>query len=79
MQIKDFAIIAPLPEPAMAIFLNLRKQLVSELVMSFSRTDHQYALITDAATGTTQTPGGLGAILTQVDQDGKFYIISFAS
>jgi hypothetical protein len=47
--------------------------------MAFPRTDHQYALITDAATGTADTPGGLGAILTQVDQDGKFYAISFAS
>ncbi len=36
-------------------------------------------MITDAATGTADTPGGLGAILTQVDQDGKFYAISFAS
>ncbi len=32
----------------------------------------------DAATGTADTSGGLGAILTQVDQDGKFYTISFA-
>jgi hypothetical protein len=45
----------------------------------FSRTDWQYALITDAARGTADTPGGFRAILTQVDQDGKFYAISFAS
>jgi hypothetical protein len=86
--IKDFAIIAaplfkltrkdsgykggPLPEAAMAAFLNLRKQLISEPVMAFPRLDRQYALITDAATGTADTPGGLGAILTQVDKDGKF-------
>jgi RNase H-like domain found in reverse transcriptase len=36
-------------------------------------------LITDAATGMADTPGGLGAILTQVDQDGNFHAISFAS
>ena len=47
--------------------------------MAFPRLDCQYALITDAATGTADTPGGLGAILTQVDKDGKFYAISFAS
>ncbi len=47
--------------------------------MAFPHTDRQYALITDATTGTADTPGGLGAILTQVDQDGKFYVISFAS
>jgi hypothetical protein len=81
--IKDFAIIAaplfkltrkdsgykggPLPEAPMAAFINLRKQLISEPVMAFPRLDCQYALITDAATGTADTPGGLGAILTQVD------------
>jgi hypothetical protein len=71
MHIKDFAVIAA--------FINLRKQLISEPVMAFPRTDRQYALITDAATGMADTPGGLGAILTQVDSDGKFYAISFAS
>jgi hypothetical protein len=84
--IKDFAIIAaplfkltrkdsgykrgPLPEAAMAAFINLRKQLISKPVMAFPRLDCQYALITDAAMGTADTPGGLGAILTQVDKDG---------
>jgi hypothetical protein len=93
--IKDFAVIAaplfkltrkdsgykggPLPQTAMDAFINLRKQLILELVMAFPRIDWQYTLITDAATGTADTPGGLGAILTQVEQDGKFYAISFAS
>jgi hypothetical protein len=91
--IKDFAVLAapifkltrkdsgykggPLPQPA--AFINLRKQLISELVMAFPRTDRQYTLIMDTAVGTADTSGGLGAILTQVDQDGKFYAISFAS
>jgi hypothetical protein len=93
--IKDFAVIAaplfkltrkdsgykggPLPEAAMDAFINLRKQLISEPVMAFPRLDRQYTLITDAAMGTADTPGGLGAILTQVDKDGKFYAISSAS
>jgi hypothetical protein len=47
--------------------------------MTFPRTDCQYAHITNAATGTADTPGGLGAILTQVNKEGKFYAISFAS
>jgi RNase H-like domain found in reverse transcriptase len=47
--------------------------------MAFPKADRQYALITDAATGTADTPGGLGAILTQVDKEGNFYAISFAS
>jgi hypothetical protein len=93
--IKNFAIVAaplfkltrkdsgykggPLPEEAKAAFITLRKQLISEPVMAFPRLERQYALITDAATGTADTPGGLGAILTQVDKEGKFYAISFAS
>jgi hypothetical protein len=94
MHIKEFAIIAapykltwkdsgykggPLPAPAMDAFINLHKQLVSEPVMAFPRTDQQYALRTDTAIGTADTPGGLGLILTQVDNNGKFYAISFAS
>jgi RNase H-like domain found in reverse transcriptase len=51
----------------------------SEPVMAFPKSDRQYALITDMATRTVDTPGGLGAILTQVDKDGNFHAISFAS
>jgi RNase H-like domain found in reverse transcriptase len=47
--------------------------------MAFPKSDRQYALITDAATGTADTPGGLGAILPQLDQEGNFHTISFAS
>ncbi len=68
-----------MPKVAMDAFINLRKQLISEPVMAFPRIDRHYALITDAATGNADTPGGLRAILTQVDKDGKFYAISFAS
>ncbi len=48
-------------------------------MMSFLKSGHQYALITYAATGTVDTPGGLGAILTQGDKEGNFHAISFAS
>jgi Reverse transcriptase (RNA-dependent DNA polymerase)/RNase H-like domain found in reverse transcriptase len=93
--IKDFALITaplfklmrkdsgyksgPLPEKALKAFYILQKLLTSEPVMAFPKSDRQYALITDAATGTADTPGGLGAILTQVDKEGKFHTISFAS
>ena len=43
--------------------------------MAFPKADRQY----DAATGTADTPGGLGDILTQVAKEGNFYAISFAS
>ncbi len=48
-------------------------------MIAFLKADWQYALITDSATGMVDTPGSPGAILTQVDKDGKFYKISFAS
>ncbi len=47
--------------------------------MAFPQADCQYALITDAATGTTDTAGSLGAILTQKDEFNNFYAISYAS
>ncbi len=47
--------------------------------MAFPRADRQYAIITDAAMGTADSPGGLGAILTQIDKQGNHYAISFAS
>jgi hypothetical protein len=49
----------------MAVFSALQNALTSEPIMAFPRADCQYALIADAATGTADTPGGLGAILTQ--------------
>jgi len=39
----------------------------------------QYALITNAASGTADTAGGFGAILTQKDEFDNFYAISDAS
>ncbi len=47
--------------------------------MAFPCADRQYALITDAATGTADTAGGLGAILTQKDKFDNYYAISYAS
>jgi RNase H-like domain found in reverse transcriptase len=69
----------PLPDQALQAFYALQKQLTSEPVMSFPKADWQYALIMDAATGMADTPGGLEAILKQVDKDRNFYAISFAS
>jgi len=93
--IKDFAIIAaplfkvtrkdsgykngPLPPDALHTFKVLQQQLTSEPVMAFPPSDRRYALIMDASTGTADSSGGLGAILTQVDDHGNHYAISFAS
>ncbi len=44
--------------------------------MTFTQADCQYALITDAATGTADIAGSPGAILTQKDEFDNFYAIS---
>ena len=69
----------PLPPDALHAFKVLQQQLTSDPVMAFPRSDRQYALITDAATGSADFFGGLGAILTQMDKNGNHYAISFAS
>jgi hypothetical protein len=69
----------PLPPHALHAFKVLQQQLTSDPVMAFPRSDCRYALITDEATGTAEFSGGLGAILTQVDDHSNHYAISFAS
>ncbi len=64
----------PLPPEALKAFKELQTCLTSEPLVAFPRKDRQYALITDAATGDDTHPGGMGAILTQVDKDNKFYV-----
>ena len=68
-----------LPEEALKAFNTLKLQLVSNPVVAYPRQDRQYALIVDASTGSADTAGGLGAILTQVDSEGNFHVISYGS
>ena len=93
--IKDFAKIAsplteltrkdcswkagPLPENALKAFRKMQKALVSEPVVAYPRKGLQYALTTDACTGTEDQPGGLGAILSQIDKDGNHVALGYAS
>ena len=65
-----------LPPQAMRAFLQLKLALTSEPVVAYPRADRQYALIVDASTGNATTEGGMGAILTQVDNNGTFHVIS---
>ncbi len=74
LHLKNFAIIAaplfkvtrkdsgyksgPLPPDALRAFKVLQQQLMSEPVMAFPRSDKQYALITDTATGTADEQEG---------------------
>jgi hypothetical protein len=47
--------------------------------LAYPRLHCQYALITDASFGDKNTAAELGAILTQIDKAGYFYIITYAS
>ena len=69
----------PLPANALQAFNELKTILCSEPVIGYPRSDQHYALIVDAATGTPDTPGGLGAIFAQVDKQGNHQVISYAS
>jgi hypothetical protein len=68
-----------LPENVLRAFRHLQSLLCSQPVLAYPRSDRQYALITDASFGDENTAGGLGAILTQINKDGKFYVIAYAS
>ena len=68
-----------LPTEAMKAFKILKQQLISNPVVAYPRMDRQYALIVDAATGSESSEGGMGAILTQIDDKGNFHVISYGS
>jgi hypothetical protein len=69
----------PMPNEAQTAFIRLRNHLTSTPVLTLPRNHRQYAIIIDASTGTATQEGGIGAILTQMDQHGKFYAICYAS
>ena len=69
----------PLPEEAQRAFVELKTALTSSPLVAFPRKDRQYALITDASCGDAIHPGGMGAILTQVDDKLNFFVIAYAS
>jgi hypothetical protein len=49
----------PLLQEGLNTFRTLQNSFTSEPIMAFPRVDRQYALITDAATSTADTVGGL--------------------
>ena len=70
----------PLPAPAKAAFIRLKEQLVTAPMLAYPIPSRPYLLAVDAATGTDDTPGGMGAILSQMDpKDGKEKVVSYAS
>ncbi len=69
----------PLPTKALEAFNLLKGALVSEPVVAYPRKGMQYALTTDAAVGDDVNPGGLGAILSQIDKQGRHHALGYAS
>jgi hypothetical protein len=60
-------------------FLKLQTYLCSEPVVDYSRSNRPYALIVDASLGDDKKPGGLSAILTQINANGEHCVIAYAS
>ena len=69
----------PLPPDALKAFRELQTILCSQPVIDYPRKNRPYVLITDASFGDDKTPGGLGAILTQVDENKQHRVIAYAS
>ena len=70
-----------LPPQALAAFQWFKQRLCSRPLVRYPDFKRPFCLSTDAATGDAarQVPGGLGAVLTQVDDHGKEYVVSYAS
>jgi hypothetical protein len=68
-----------LPPDALKAYKELKHLLISEPIVDYPRKDRPYPLIVDAATGSDNNDRGLGAILTQTDENGKVRVIAYAS
>ncbi len=68
-----------LPPDALQAFIELQTYLCSEPVIDYPRNNRPYALIVDASLGDDKKLGGLGAILTQINQKGEHCVIEYAS
>jgi putative transposase len=68
-----------LPREAYLAFRELQSHLVSEPIVDYPRRDRSYALFTDASFGDERHDGGLGAILTQINENKDHCVIGYAS
>jgi transposase InsO family protein len=68
-----------LPEHASKAFQYLKKKLLEEPIVSHPKPNLEYHLSTDAAAGDDISPGGFGAVLTQLEEDGQERVIAYAS
>lgn len=68
------------PEEARQEFEDLQQALCNKPMLHYPRIDWDYKLFTDASTGTDTAPGGLGAMLCQINpKDGNHYVLGYAS
>jgi transposase InsO family protein len=68
-----------LPPDALKAFRELQSSLVSGPIVDYPRANRPYALIVDAALGDDKNCGGLGAILTQINERKEHCVIAYAS
>jgi len=68
-----------LPPDSLLAFNYLKECLCKAPVLVYPKSDRLFTLSTDAATGDELNPGGLGAILSQADDQGRDRVIGYAS
>jgi transposase InsO family protein len=68
-----------LPQAAKEAFEYLRTKLCEMPILTYPRADRPFALSVDAATGDEKQKGGLGAVLTQLDDEGHERVVAYAS
>ena len=69
----------PLPEEAQQAFKALQAGLVSNPLVAYPWANKDFILTTDAATGNSENAGGMGAVLSQLHEDGSKRVIAYAS
>ena len=68
-----------MPLESQQAFVYLRQKLCEEPLVSHPKPGLLYHLTTDAAAGDDNNPGGFGAVLSQIWEDGSEHVISYAS
>ena len=68
----------PLPDQALRAFQALQSGLASNPLVAHPSADKDFILTSDAATGDSEHPGGMGAVLSQM-HDGQERVIAYAS
>ena len=69
----------PINQEPLKAFYTIKNALISEPVVAFPRADHQFALISEAYPAFGHNEGCLSATLCQIDDQGSFHVLSYAS